>query len=55
MQLHDLLGAAGFMLLILGAGAMDSELVITPVVMVILGLACLVWSARESGEFKKPH
>ena len=55
MQLHKILGAAGFLLLVLGAGAMDSDLIITPVVMVILGLGCLVWAAWESGEMKKPR
>lgn len=51
MQLHDILDTAGFLLLVLGTCAMDSDLVFTPVAAVVLGLACLAWSAWESGKF----
>lgn len=55
IQLHELLGGIGFTLLMVGAGTVDSDLIVTPAVMVILGLGCLIWAAWESGEMKKPR
>lgn len=49
------LKVAGFLLLMLGAGGMDSEMLFTPVVMVLIGLACLLWGAKESGDIRKPR
>lgn len=51
--MDKLLGGAGFTLLMLGGGSMDSGSMIAPVFMVIAGLVLLTASAKESGEFRK--
>lgn len=54
-MLASILRVVGFLLLMLGAGGMDSEKLFTPVVMATIGLACLWWGAKESGEIRKPR
>ena len=54
-MLVSILRVVGFLLLILGAGGMDSEMLFTPVVMVLIGLACLLWASKESGNIRKPR
>ncbi len=54
-MLVTILRVVGFLLLMLGAGGMDSEMLFTPVVMVLIGLVCLLWASKESGDIKKPR
>lgn len=52
-MLHKILGGVGFVLLLMGAAAMDSDRVLIPVAMLIVGLGLLLWSACEDGYFRK--
>ena len=46
-MIHKILGGIGFVLLMIGAAAMDSEQVIIPVIILFTGLGLLVWTAGE--------
>ena len=53
MQLHKILSAAGYMLGLTGMAAMDSDLILIPIAMIITGSCLLIWSAYEDGYFRK--
>lgn len=50
-MLHKIIGIIGFILLLLGAGGMDSESLLAPAAMAMTGMGMLYWSAWESGIF----
>lgn len=50
-MLHKIIGTIGFILLVLGAGGMDSESLLAPALMAMTGMVMLYWSAWESGIF----
>ena len=52
-MLHKILGDIGFVILLMGAAAMDSDRVLIPVAMLIVGSGMLLWSAYEDGYFRK--
>lgn len=52
-MLHKIIGTIGFILLILGAGGMDSYSMAVPAVMAMTGMGMLYWSAWESGIFNE--
>lgn len=45
---RNVLEGIGFLLMIVGVGAMDSDLMIAPVVMTTVGLATLAVGARDA-------
>lgn len=47
---HNVLEGIGFLLMIVGVGAMDSDLMIAPVVMTTVGLATLAIGARDAAK-----
>lgn len=49
------LGAIGFILLILGGSAMDSASMVIPTAMIIAGLLLLLYAAYISGEFEQKN
>lgn len=48
-MLHKIIGSIGFILLVLGAGGMDSHSMAVPAAMAMTGMGMLYWSAWESG------
>ena len=52
-MLHKIIGIIGFILLVLGAGGMDSESLLAPALMAMTGMGMLYWSAWESGIFNE--
>lgn len=52
-MLHKIIGTIGFILLILGAGGMDSYSMVIPAIMALAGMGMLYWSAWESGIFNE--
>lgn len=55
IMLHKIIGTIGFILLMLGAGGMDSHSMAVPAVMAVLGMALLSWIAKESGLFEQKN
>lgn len=53
IMLHKIIGTIGFILLMLGAGGMDSHSMAVPAVMSLLGMGLLLWTAKESGIFEQ--
>lgn len=47
---RNVLEGIGFLLMIVGVGAMDSDLIIAPVVMTTVGLATLAIGARDAAK-----
>lgn len=47
-MLNEIIGIIGFILLILGAGGMDSESLLAPALMTLLGIALLSLVAKDS-------
>lgn len=47
---RNVLEGIGFLLMMVGAGAMDSDLMIAPVVMTTVGLATLAVGARDAAK-----
>lgn len=54
-MLHKIIGIIGFILLVLGAGGMDSESLLAPALMTLLGMALLSWVAKDSGLFEQKN
>ena len=52
-MLHKIIGTAGFTMLLLGAGGMDSPSMVVPGVMTMTGMGMLYWSAWKSGIFNE--
>lgn len=52
-MLHKILGDVGFILFLTGTAAMDSDRILIPAAMLIVGLGLLLWSACEDGYFRK--
>lgn len=50
-MLQKITGIIGFVLLVLGAGGMDSYSMAVPAVLAMTGMGMLYWSAWESGIF----
>lgn len=53
IMLHKIIGTIGFILLMLGAGGMDSHSMAVPAVMAMTGMGMLYWSAWDSGIFNE--
>lgn len=53
IMLHKIIGTIGFILLMLGAGGMDSHSMAVPAVMSLLGMGLLLWTAKTSGVFEQ--
>lgn len=52
-MLHVLLGNAGLIMFLLGIASYDSEKLLIPSAMTVIGLALLVWSAYEAGDLSR--
>ena len=52
-MLQKTIGMIGFILLVLGAGGMDSPSMAVPAVMAMTGMGMLYWSAWKSGIFNE--
>lgn len=55
IMLHKIIGTIGFILLMLGAGGMDSHSMAVPAVMSLLGMGLLLWTAKASGVFEQKN
>jgi hypothetical protein len=53
MQLHSILSAVGVICIYIGASAMDSDSMIIPIALVLMGLAFVWIGAKESGGLRK--
>lgn len=52
-MLYEIIGTIGFILLILGAGGIESHSMAVPAIMTLSGLGILYWFACESGIFNE--
>lgn len=54
-MLHEVFGVMGFLLLMVGAGSMDSISMVMPAMFSLAGLSLLCISAFEAGCFNKKN
>jgi hypothetical protein len=52
-MLQKITGMIGFIMLMIGAGGMDSYSIAVPAAMAMAGMGMLYWSAWESGIFNE--
>lgn len=48
-MLHKIIESVGYVMILLGAGGIESESMIVPGMMAMTGMAMCIWSAWESG------
>lgn len=52
-MLHKIIGMIGFILLMLGAGGMDSTSMLAPGILAMVGMGLLLLTAKASGVFEQ--